>query len=78
MSGKPEHIDPEEAFTLYLRDREKELADATLDSYRYRLKRFVEWCRENKLDNLHDLSGRDLFRFKQYRSKDINSVSLKG
>jgi len=78
MSDTLEPIDPEEAFTLYLRDRENELADATIDSYRYKLKRFVEWCREHELDNLNDLSGRDLLRFKQYRAEDLNSVSLKG
>jgi site-specific recombinase XerD len=77
MSDTLEPIDPEGAFTLYLRDRENKLADATIDSYRYRLKRFVEWCRENELDNLNNLSGRYLLRFKQYRAEDLNSVSLK-
>ncbi|QSG09527.1 site-specific integrase [Halapricum desulfuricans] len=73
-----EPIAPDEAVRLYLRDRQNELADATIDSYRYKLEKFVDWCETEDLENLNSLSGRDLLRFKQYRAQDLNSVSLKG
>ena len=73
-----EPIAPDEAVRLYLRDRQNELADATIDSYRYKLEKFVEWCEAEDVENLNSLSGRDLLRFKQYRAQDLNSVSLKG
>jgi len=73
-----EPIAPDEAVRLYLRDRQNELADATIDSYRYKLEKFVEWCETEDVENLNRLSGRDLLRFKQYRVQDLNSVSLKG
>jgi len=73
-----EPIAPDEAVRLYLRDRQNELADATIDSYRYKLEKVVEWCEADDLENLNSLSGRDLLRFKQYRAQDLNSVSLKG
>lgn len=78
MSKDLEPITPEEATRLYLRDRKNELADATISSYRYKLERFVEWCETEDVDNLNTLSGRDLLRFKQWRSQDLNAVSLKG
>lgn len=44
---------------LYLRDRQNELADATIDSYRYKLEKFVEWCEAEDVENLNSLSGRE-------------------
>ena len=79
MSGSDlEPVAPEEAVRLYLRDRRTDLADATIDSYRHKLNRFIEWCDEQGIDNLNELSGRSLMRFKQYRAEDLNPVSLKG
>jgi len=73
-----EPIAPEEAVRLYLRDRRTELAEETIESYRYKLTRFIEWCEQEDIDNLNELSGRSLLEFKQSRSEDLNSVSLKG
>ncbi|PSQ50793.1 hypothetical protein BRD19_00025 [Halobacteriales archaeon SW_7_65_23] len=52
-------IAPDEAVHLYLRDRQNELADATIDSYRYKLEKFVEWCEAEDVENLNSLSGRE-------------------
>lgn len=73
-----EPIAPEEAVRLYLRDRRTELAEETIESYRYKLTRFIEWCEQEDVDNLNELSGRSLLEFKQSRSEDLNPVSLKG
>jgi site-specific recombinase XerD len=47
-----EPIAPEEAVRLYLRDRRTDLAKETIESYRYKLTRFIEWCEKVGLDNL--------------------------
>lgn len=73
-----EPIGPEEAVRLYLNDRRTELASATIDSYRHKLKRFIEWCDEESIEDLNELSGRDLLEFKQQRASVLNTVSLKG
>ncbi|MUW15043.1 hypothetical protein GJ633_10500 [Halorubrum sp. CBA1125] len=73
-----EPIAPEEAVRLYLRDRRTDLAEETIESYRYKLTRFIEWCEQEDVDNLNELSGRSLLEFKQSRSEDLNPVSLKG
>lgn len=73
-----EPVAPDEAVRLYLSDRQNELADATIDSYRYKLEKFVEWCEQDNLENLNRISGRDLLRFRQYRTQDLKTVSLKG
>ncbi|QFU82597.1 tyrosine-type recombinase/integrase [Natronorubrum aibiense] len=75
---KLEPIAPDEAVSLYLQDRENELANGTIKSYRHKLTRFVEWCDQEEIENLNTLSGRDILRFKQSRSNVLNSVSLKG
>lgn len=73
-----EPIAPEEGVRLYLRDRRTDLAEETIESYSYKLTRFIEWCEKEDLDNLNDLSGRNLLEFKQHRAEDLNPVSLKG
>ncbi len=72
-----EPIRPEEAISLYLRDRQSELAENTIKAYRYKLGKFSEWCEQEGIENLNTLSGRALLRFKQFRQEDLNSVSLK-
>ncbi|WP_082682147.1 tyrosine-type recombinase/integrase [Haloferax profundi] len=73
-----EPLSPDRGVDLYLTDREAELAEGTLKSYRYKLNQFVEWCDSEDIDNLNGLTGRNLLEFKQSRAEDLNSVSLKG
>jgi integrase len=72
---------PEEAYDLFLRERATEVSDNTLQAYEYRLKHFLRWCADvDGIDNLNDLTGRDLHRYKLWRREDgnLNTVSLKG
>ena len=69
---------PADAKEMYLADREGDVRDATLEAHHYRLKAFVEWCAENAIDDLRDLSGRDLFAFKSDRADDLAQTSLQG
>ncbi|KTG07563.1 tyrosine-type recombinase/integrase [Haloferax profundi] len=65
--SKLEPLEPELAVQMYLDARRDELADWTLKSHKYRLSAFVQWCEESDIDNLNDLNGRDLYRFRVWR-----------
>ncbi|WP_128476542.1 tyrosine-type recombinase/integrase [Halorussus pelagicus] len=72
-----EPLTPRDAVDLYKQDRERELSDATLQSHGYRLKRFIEWCDKEDIDNLNDVTGRDVQRFKIFRKQKVSDVTLK-
>lgn len=72
-----EPLSPREAVELYKQDRERELSEATLQSHGYRLQRFIEWCDQEGVDNLNELGGRDIQRFKIHRKQQVNDVTLK-
>ena len=72
-----EPLTPRDAVELYKQDRERELSDATLQSHGYRLQRFVEWCDKEDIDNLNDVTGRDVQRFKIHRKQTVSDVTLK-
>ncbi len=78
MGNDLESLAPQEAVDLYMDHREPELSEKTLENHRYRLKMFVEWCERESIYNLNDLSGRDLHRYRVWRHKDINTVTLRG
>jgi len=73
MSLEP--IDPETALEPYLADRENELTEATTYSHRSRLGHFVRWCDEQSIDNLNELTGRQLHRYRLWR-RDEGDLSL--
>ncbi|MCU4926943.1 site-specific integrase [Halobacteria archaeon AArc-dxtr1] len=74
-----EPIEPAEAVNLYLNHREPDLSEKSVQNHRYRLNSFVEWCDERGIDNLNDLTGRDLHRFRTWRRKNgIAKVTLRG
>ena len=61
-----EPIDPQTAVELYLADRETEVSRATLSAHRSRLRFFADWCENQEIDNLNELTGRQI----QYLTKD--------
>jgi site-specific recombinase XerD len=71
MSVETDPITPAEAKKMYLDAREHEVAQSTVEGYHYRLKHFVRWCEDVKdINNLNELTGRDLQRFKTWRRDD--------
>lgn len=62
-----EPIDPQTAVELYLADRENEIQRTTINSHRSRLRFFVDWCDERGIENLNELTGRQLHRFRIWR-----------
>jgi integrase len=62
-----ESIAPDRALELYLTDRENSVAQATLYSHRSRLGHLVRWCNKEDIENLNELSGRQLHEFRIWR-----------
>lgn len=48
---------PREALDRYLSSRRPELTEASLSSYYYRLKLFVEWCEGQRIEDVDELDG---------------------
>jgi site-specific recombinase XerD len=74
-----EPLDPELAAELFLEHKATDCTDATVQNHRYRLKHFLEWCDEEGIDNLNDLSGRDLQRYRLWLADndDLNALTMK-
>ena len=67
-----EPIEPTTARELYLDYKQTECAESTVYNHRFRLKPFFQWCKENSIDNLNDLSGRDLQTYRLWRRENSN------
>jgi len=80
MSGKLEPTTPAEAVEWYLTKRETDVSEKTLQNHRYRLEQFVAFCTEFEIDNLNDLSGRDLHHYKVHRREEdgLKNITLQG
>lgn len=66
-----ETIDAREVLQLYLDERERDgAAQSTIDSHRSRLQYFVDWFESTDYDELYELSGLDIRRFKEWRFTD--------
>jgi site-specific recombinase XerD len=81
MSTQLDPIEPAEAVEFYFDHRAPDLSESTLYNQRYRLGSFVEWCEEEAgIENMNELTGRDLHRFRQWRlaNDDIKKVTLAG
>lgn len=74
-----EPIDAETALELYLKDKQNELAEASLTGKQYRLQHFVRWCHQQGIENLNTLTGRQLHEYRLWRRDDgdLNKVSEK-
>lgn len=70
-----EPIAPAEALDIWLDRLESTRSDATIESYRYRLQSFLDFCRDEAIDNLNDLTSRDVVRFDSSRRADGLAVT---
>ncbi len=77
-TDKLEPIEPERAQELYLKHKATECTEATVQSHKYQTNQFVRWCTEKDLDNLNELTGRDLHEFRLWRQEDgdLKKISL--
>lgn len=74
-----EPLDPETGVDLYLDHKSTNCTKSTVQNHRYRLNPLLEWCDEQGIDNLNDLSGRDIQEYRLWRSEesDINALTLR-
>jgi len=74
-----EPLAPADAYELFIDHKETTCVSATVRNYRYRLQYFVQWCEQQGIDNLNDLSGRDIQQFRLWRknSKDLAPMTLR-
>ena len=68
-------IAPKEAVESYLQSR-NDVSQSTKKNYRHRLKVFLEWCNDNGIDNLNDLTGRDWYEFRLWCAEQVSKVTL--
>jgi len=62
------NLEPKHALEPYLADRENNVSQATIYSHRTRLGHFIRWCNnEASINNLNELSGRQLHEFRAWR-----------
>ena len=59
---------PREAWQRYLDGRRTEITDESASTYHYRLKLFVEWCEENEVETVSELTGWVLDQYENSRS----------
>jgi integrase len=80
MSDDLDYLDPEAAVELYLDHRSDEVSAETLESHKYRLDAFLDWCEQEDVTNMNDLSGRDLHAFRVWRREegDLEPITLQG
>lgn len=76
-----EPIEPDKALELFIDKRKSNnRSPSTITSNRSHLGIFVDWLEEEEISNLNDLTGRDVFRYRQLRehSDGLAPASLKG
>lgn len=85
VTGELEPLTPEKGTEMYMNARQDELSEATIDAQKYRLQAFVQWCNEEGIDNLNDLSGRDLYEYRIWRREGqgedrdpVSAITLRG
>lgn len=70
-------IAPTDALEWYLEDKESEYSEKTLEAHEYRLGHFLRWCDKTGIENLNEIDGRKVHRFKTWRTNEggLNRVS---
>ncbi|GGL58051.1 tyrosine-type recombinase/integrase [Halocalculus aciditolerans] len=75
----PEDLTPREAVNRYVDRRRPESTDHSAKTYWYRLKQFVEWCEENGIERVSELSGWTFENYETARAGDgVANVTLNG
>lgn len=74
-----EPMDPESAVELYLEHKATNCTESTVRNHKYQMKHFLRWCGKEGVDNLNDLSGRDLQSQRVWLSneRDLTALTLR-
>ncbi|WP_231183095.1 tyrosine-type recombinase/integrase [Haladaptatus sp. DYF46] len=72
----PEDLSPREVVKRYLKRRRADATDASVDSWEYRLKLFVEWCEGIGIERVGELQAFDIDEYYDIRSGKIRPSTL--
>lgn len=81
MSDDLQRIPPSTARDIYLSQRKDEVSRQTLQSHRYRINAFVDWCEDVRgIESMSDLDGLDIHEYRVYRREEdgLKNISLQG
>jgi integrase len=81
MTGEDlEPIEPAEAVDDYMKERQEDATYKSLRTIRKGVDLFVEWCEEQEIRNMNEISGRKQNKYKKWckETSDNNTVSLNG
>lgn len=67
---------PEEGIEKFLRRREDSVRPSTYENDITRLNHFLVWCEEAGIDDLNDLTGRDMADFVAWRRADVAAITV--
>ncbi|SFS42022.1 tyrosine-type recombinase/integrase [Halostagnicola kamekurae] len=76
MSEDLQPLPPKEGVDRFLEHRAPSIRESSMQNARHRLSVFLEWCGENDVDDLNDLTGRDLLAFVAWRQGDVAAITL--
>ena len=76
MNDDLQPLAPEEGVERFLQHREPSVRKSTLQNAKTRLRYWLEWCDERDIENLNELTGRDLADFVAWRRGDIAPITL--
>lgn len=76
MTDGLDPLEPREAMEMWIGRQKAERSEATVDSYRYRVRIFVEWLEEEGIEDLNALTGRDIYRYDAERRKHVAVPTL--
>ncbi|WP_156587366.1 tyrosine-type recombinase/integrase [Halorubrum sp. CBA1125] len=69
-------MEPEEGVDRFLSHRAPKWRDSTYENAVHRMNIFLDWCEEAGIDDLNDLTGRDLSDFVAWRRGDVAPITL--
>lgn len=72
-----EPIAPRKAVEMYLSHRQHELSEKSLQNHKYRLETFLEFCAVEEIENLNELTGRDLHAYRVWRGEEVSTITLR-
>lgn len=75
MTDDLRSLDPREALQMWLDRQRAEKSEETVQSYFYRVRQFVDWLHDEGIEDLNDLTGRDVFRYDSHRRSEGLSKS---
>ena len=70
MTNELEPLVPSGATEMFFAERRGQVAERTVQADEYRLRHVIRWTKENGIDNMNDLTGRTLHKFRLWQKED--------